>query len=372
MDEDDLRAVTEVLRGDWLTTGPTVVEYERAFAAYVGAKFAVAISSGTAALHAAATAIGLRQGDEVIVPPLTFAATANCVRYAGGDVLFADVEPSTLNIDKKSVENSLSPMTRAVIVVDYGGQPADLAELRTMAEGRNFILIEDAAHSLGAEFMGRRVGTMADMTVFSTHAIKAVTTGEGGMITTDNPKLAAWLRTFRNHGIRTDAQMRGQRGDWFYSMDFLGYNYRITDIQCALGLSQLKKIDGWLDRRRQIASTYSEAFVDLPQLELPLVKMDRQSAWHLYPVRIVPGHLQAGRGQVFRALRAEGIQVNVHYIPVYWHPYYERLGYRKGVCPVAEEQYERLITLPLFHGMSDQDVKDVVEAVRKVIEAYSR
>jgi dTDP-4-amino-4,6-dideoxygalactose transaminase len=338
----------------------------------VGAKFAVAVSSGTAALHAATAAIGLRPGDEVIVPPLTFPASANCVRYAGGDVLFADVEPATLNIDKESVANSLSPMTRAVIAVDYGGQPVDLAELRTMAEGRNFILIEDAAHSFGAEFMGRRVGTMADMTVFSTHASEAITTGEGGMISTDNPKIAAWLRVFRGHGLRTDAQMRAQRGEWFHSMDFLGYNYRLTDIQCALGISQLRKADIGLERRRQIAATYSEAFIDLFQLELPVVRMDRQSAWHLYPIRIVANRLQAGRNQVFRALRAEGIQVNVHYIPVYWHPYYERLGYRKGLCPAAEEQYERLISLPIWHGMTDKDVTDVIDAVRKVVEAYMR
>lgn len=347
-------------------------EYEKHFAACVHAKHAIAMSSAAAAMHAAVAAIGLKPGEEVVTTPIGPVACANCVRYCGGDVLFSDIDPDTMCIDPEAVAGSISPNTRALIAVDYGGHPAELAPLRTMADAHHTILIEDATHGLGAEYMGRRVGALAQMTVFGTQTGQIVSTGEGGVVATDNDQLALWLRTFRNEGSRTDSAMRSQRGDWFHTVDFLGYNYRPAELQCALGLSQLRRLDAALARRRQIAGHYASALADLLELDLPLSREDRNPAWEFFWVRVITSRLQASRGQLFKALRAEGIQVNVLYIPIYWHPYYERLGYRKGLCPVAEMQYERVIALPLWHGMTDADVNDVVAAFHKVIIAYRR
>lgn len=371
VDESDIQAVIEVLRSDWLTTGPKVAEYEEAFAKRVGAGFAVAVNSGTAALHAAAFAAGIGPGDEVITTPITFAASANCVLYQGGRPVFVDVQPDTLNIDPEAVEAAITPRTKAIIAVDYSGQPADLDELRAIAERHGLILIEDAAHALGATYKGRSIGSISDLTTFSTHPVKHITTGEGGMVTTDNEELAQKIRWFRNHGITTDHRQRAEKGGWFYEMLSLGYNYRLPDINCALGLRQLSKLDMWLKRRREITARYSSAFSEIPAITPLAQRSDRESAWHIYVIQLSLEQLRVGRAEVFAALRAEGIGVNVHYIPVYWHPYYQQLGYKKGLCPVAEAAYERLITLPLFPAMSDKDVEDVIEAVRKVTTAYA-
>lgn len=371
VEEDDIRAVTDTLRSAWLTTGPRVQEYEAAFAARVGAGCAVAVSSGTAALHAAAFAAGIGPGDEVITTPLTFAASANCVLYQGGRLLFADVQPDTLNIDPQTVEAAITPRTKAVIAVDYTGQPADLAELLALARRHGLVLIEDAAHALGAIYGDRPVGSIADLTTFSTHPVKHITTGEGGMVTTRSEELAQKIRWFRNHGFTTDHRQRAEKGDWFYEMVALGYNYRLSDLNCALGLSQLAKLEAWLARRREIAGRYNAAFANMPAVEPLGLRPAREPAWHIYVIRLNLERLRVGRAQVFAALRAENIGVNVHYIPVYWHPYYQGLGYRRGLCPVAEAAYERLLTLPIFPAMSDQDVDDVVEAVLKVVEFYA-
>jgi len=371
VDEADIQAVIEVLRSDWLTTGPKVAEYEEAFAKRVGASFAVAVNSGTAALHAAVFAAGIGPGDEVITTPITFAASANCVLYQGGRPVFVDVQPDTLNIDPEAVEAAITPRTKAIIAVDYTGQPADLDELRAIAESYGLILIEDAAHTLGATYMGRPVGSISDLTTFSTHPVKHITTGEGGMVTTDNKELAQKMRWFRNHGITTDHRQRAEKGGWFYEMVVLGYNYRLSDINCALGLSQLSKLDMWLERRREIAACYNSAFSEIPAITPLVQRSDRKSAWHIYVIQLNLERLRVGRAKVFTALWAEGIGVNVHYIPVYWHPYYRQLGYKKRLCPVAEAAYERLLTLPLFPAMSDKDIEDVIEAVRKVISAYA-
>jgi UDP-4-amino-4,6-dideoxy-N-acetyl-beta-L-altrosamine transaminase len=371
VDADDIAAVVEVLRSDWLTTGPVVSSFEEAFAAQVGAKYAVAVSSGTAALHAAAFAARLTEEDEAIVPPMTFAATANAVRYQGSRVVFADVRADTLNLDVASAESAVTPRTRAIVTVDYTGQPSDLAELNALAKQCGVVLIEDASHALGAIYQGHRVGSLSDMTTFSLHPVKHITTGEGGMITTNDPESASRLRMFRNHGITTDNRQRQAMGSWFYEMVDLGFNYRITDFQCALGLSQLTKLSAWVQRRREIAARYTSAFSTLPEIEIPTELSDRKSSWHLYVIRLNLDLLRADRSEVFKALRAENIGVNVHYIPVPWHPYYQQLGYRKGLWPVAEAAYERLISLPIFPGMTDIDVADVIEAVNKVI-AYFR
>jgi perosamine synthetase len=370
--EADIVAVVDVLCSDWLTTGPKVAELEVAWAARVGASHAVAVSSGTAALHAAAFAAGIGPGDEVIVPPLTFAASANCVLYQGGTPVFADVQSDTLNIDPAAVEAAITPRTRALVAVDYSGQPADLQELRDIGNCHGLVLIEDAAHAVGATYRGRPVGSISDLTTFSTHPVKHVTTGEGGLVTTWSEDWDVQMRWFRNHGITTDHRQRAEKGGWFYEMVALGYNYRLPDINCALGLSQLDRLGDWLARRRAIAARYDEAFAGLPAVRSLAVRPDREPAWHIYPILLNLDHLRRDRAAVFAALRAENIGVNVHYIPVYWHPYYAELGYRRGLCPRAEDAYDRLVTLPLFPGMTDQDVADVIEAVRKVAEAYKR
>jgi perosamine synthetase len=374
IDDDDVRAVVEVLRSDWITTGPKVAEYEEAFATAVGARFAVAVSSGTAALHAAAAACGLQAGDELITSALTFVASANCARYLGAMPRFADVQDDTLNIDSAAVERLISSRTRAIVAVDFAGQPVDVDDLADLAAKYGVVLIEDACHALGAEYRGRRVGALAAMTVFSTHPVKHVTTGEGGVITTEDPKLAARLRRFRNHGINSDARVRQETGAWFYEMVELGYNYRLTDLQCALGLSQLRKLNEWLVRRRQIAARYNAALAGTPGLRPLVIRGDRVCAWHLYAIRVDAAAFQdgIGRAEIFRALRAENIGVNVHYIPVTWHPYYRALGFGPGICPTADRAYEQLISLPMFPAMTDRDVDDVVEALQKVTGAYSR
>jgi perosamine synthetase len=371
--EDDIQAVVDVLRSDWLTTGPKVGEFEEAFAARVGAKYAVSFSSGTAALHGAAFAAGLEPGDEAITTPLTFAATANCVLYQGATPVFADVSADTLNLDPEKVAARITARTRAILPVDYAGHPADLDAILGLAARHGLVVIEDACHALGAEYRERRTGSIADMTVFSFHPVKHVATGEGGMVTTGRADCAEALRRFRNHGISSEARQRQAEGQWRYEMVLLGFNYRLTDIACALGLSQLKKLEANLLRRREIAARYAAAFSSLVGVTLPAVRAGVNPAWHLYPIRLNLEKLSANRAQVFRALRAENIGVNVHYIPVHCHPYYrDRFGYRGGEYRIAEDAYERLISLPMFHGMSDQDAEDVILAVEKVIGHFAK
>jgi perosamine synthetase len=373
LDEKDIQAVVEVLRSDWLTTGPKVGEFEERFSEWVGAKHAVSVSSGTAALHAAAFAAGLGPGDEAITTPMTFCATANCLLYQGAKPVFADVSADTLNLDPAEVGKRVSPRTKAIIAVDYAGHPADLDALRSLAEQSGLLLIEDACHALGANDRGKRVGGIADMTVFSFHPVKHLTTGEGGMVTTNDAALAETMRRFRNHGISSEARQRQESGQWFYEMVLLGFNYRLTDVACALGISQLNKLEPNLARRREIAAQYTKAFRNLPAIEVPAVRDGVDPAWHLYPIRLKRESLSVGRAEVFRALRAENIGVNVHYIPVHKHPYYrDRFAYQGGEYPVAEDAYERLISLPMFHSMADRDVEDVITAVNKVSEAYGK
>ena len=373
VEEADIQAVVEVLRSDWLTTGPKVAEFEEAFAVRVGAAHAVSFTSGTAALHAATFAAGIKAGDEAITTPMTFAATANCVLYQGATPLFADVSRDTLNLDPEQIEKKFSPSTKAILPVDYAGHPADLTPILEMARRRGLIVIEDACHAVGAEYGGRCVGGLADMTAFSFHPVKHITTGEGGMVATNNPQFAETLRRFRNHGISSDARQRQSAGQWHYEMVLLGFNYRLPDILCALGIQQLKRLDANLARRREIAALYTAAFRDVSGVIPPAVRPEANPAWHLYPIRLDLEKLTADRAQIFRALRAENIGVNVHYIPVHLHPYYrERFGYKGGEFPVAEDAYARLISLPMFHGMSDQDVQDVIVAVTKVFSTYSR
>ena len=366
--EADVAAATEVLRSDWLTTGPKVAEFEEAIADYVDARHAVSFSSGTAALHAAVLAAGLKPGDEAITTPLTFCATANAALYGGGTPVFADVRDETLTIDPKEVERRITPRTKVLLPVDYAGQPADLDALLALADRHKLLIIEDAAHALGAKYRSRMVGSISHMSVFSFHAVKHLTTGEGGMVTTNNGEFAQRLREVRNHGIDSDARARQADGQWHYEMTTLGFNYRLTDIACALGLAQLPRLPANLARRRAIAARYEKALATVSSLALPIVEADVTSAWHLYPVRV---DTSIDRAEVFNALRAEGLGVNVHYIPVHLHPYYRsRFGYRGGEFPIAETASGRLISLPMFHGMTDEDVDDVILAVEKVMNYF--
>jgi perosamine synthetase len=372
IEEDDVQAVVQVLRSRWLTTGPAVPELEAAFARRVGAAFGVAVSSGTAALHVACAAAGIGPGDEVIVPAITFVASANCVVFQGATPVFADVERDTLLLDPASAEAHLTQRTKAIIAVDYAGQPCDYDALRAIAARHRLTLIADACHALGAQFRGRPVGSLADLNTFSFHPVKPITAGEGGLVTTSDGRFAERMRLVRNHGIAADFRQREAAATWRYEMTELGYNYRLTDLQCALALSQLKKLDRWVARRRAIAARYTGAFARLPELETPTVRPDRDCAWHLYVIRLRLERLRAGRAEIFAALRAENIGVNVHYIPVPWQPFYQERGYGKGRWPVAEQEYERLISLPVFPAMNGQDIQDVIDAVEAVISRFRR
>jgi perosamine synthetase len=391
IDEDDIKAVVDVLRSDWLTTGPKVAEFEQAVADYVGAKYAVAVSSGTAALHAAMYAIGIGPGDEVIVSPITFAATANCVVYQDGTPVFSDVEPGTLLLDPAKVEEKITEKTRAIIGVDYAGQSCDWDRLREIADRYKLRLVADGCHALGAEYKGRKVGSLADMTVFSFHPVKHITTGEGGMITTDDAELAERMHLFRTHGITRDPKQFTPSEEvsassapcsllpapcslpFYYEMVDLGYNYRMTDFQCALGISQLQKLPRFLERRRKIAKHYDEAFASMPAIAPLAVNANVLHAYHLYVLKINFKTLSIDRTTLFTSLREKEIAVNVHYIPVHLHPFYrDKFNTRSGLCPNAETAYEQIISLPMFPGMTDENVDDVIISVRKVIHSYRK
>lgn len=370
IDEDDIAAVSSVLRSEYLTTGPEVDRFEAEFAKRTRSGNAVALSSGTAALHASMAALGVGAGDEVIVPALTFAATANTVVMAGGTPVFADVDASTLLLSPESVADLVTPRTKAVVAVDYAGQPCDYETLREAA-GVGIHFVADACHSLGATRDGRPVGTLAELSAFSLHPVKHVTSGEGGVVTTSDARLAERMRRFRNHGISVDHRQRSAAGSWLYEIDSLGYNYRLTDFQAALGASQLRKLDASLDRRQRIAERYRSAFADVRGVTPLPAAAGVGHAYHLFVVRIDPSILAGGRDRFFAAMRAEGIGVNVHYVPVHLHPFYRReFGTAEGDCPAAEAAYGEILTLPMFPGMTDSDVSDVIAATRRIADAY--
>lgn len=368
IEEDDVQAVAAALRSDWLTTGPMVESFERAFAGYVGSRHAVAVANGTAALHAAMYALGIGPGDEVIVPAMTFAASANCVAFQGGTPVFADVDPETLLIDPAVVEAKISPRTRAIIAVDYTGQPCDYDVLRDIALRRGIAIVDDACHALGGSYMGRNVGSLADLNTFSLHPVKNMTTGEGGVITTDDENLAQKMRLFRNHGISNNHRDREANGSWKYEMIDLGYNYRLTDFQCALGISQLKRLPAWISRRRAIAHAYNDAFKRLDVVVPLRVRADVAHAYHLYVVQIDEARAGRDREDVYKALRSNGIGVNVHYIPVHLHPYYRRhFNTAEGMCPIAEAAYKRILSLPIYPGLTDDNIQKVISAVHDAV-----
>lgn len=365
IEQDDIQAVVDVLKSDFLTTGPKIAEFEQTVADYVGAKYAVAISNGTSALHAACFAAGIGPGDEVITTPLTFAASANCVLYCGGTPVFADVDPKTYNIDPDDIRRKITDRTKAIIAVHLAGQPCDMDAIHSIAREHGLIVIEDGAHALGSVYKGKKVGSLSDMTTFSFHPVKPITTGEGGMIVTDNEDFYKKMVLFRSHGItRDDSMMTRNDGPWFYQQFDLGYNYRITDIQCALGCSQMKKLDRFLARRKEIVARYNEAFADCDNIITPYQLSDTESGWHLYIVQVK----NCDRRQVFEKMREKGIGVNVHYIPVYMHPYYQEHGYENVHCANAEEIYSHIISLPLYPGLTSEQQDYVIDTLKSLCE----
>ena len=365
IEEDDVQAVVDVLRSDYLTTGPKIAEFEKMVADYVGAKYAVAISNGTSALHAACFAAGIQAGDEVITTPLTFAASSNCVLYCGGTPVFADVDPKTYNIDPEDIRRKITDKTKAIIAVHLAGQPCDMDEIHKIAKEHDLLVIEDGAHALGSVYKGKKIGTLSDMTTFSFHPVKPITTGEGGMIVTDNKEFYQKMMLFRSHGITRDENLMTRNdGPWFYQQLDLGYNYRITDIQCALGCSQMKKLDRFLARRKEIVAHYNEAFADCENIVTPYQLPETESGWHLYIVQVK----NCDRRKVFETLREQGIAVNVHYIPVYMHSYYQEHGYKDVHCKNAEEVYSHIISLPLYPALTSEQQKFVIGRVREIAE----
>jgi len=370
IDEEDIKCVDDALRSDWITQGPKIDEFEERVAVYCGTKYAVAVANGTAALHAACSVAGISAGDEAITTPITFAATANAVVYCGGRPIFADVREDTINIDASEIEKRLTPRTKVILPVDFAGHPADLNEIMAIARARKLIVIEDACHALGAEYRGRKTGSLADMTVFSFHPVKHITTGEGGMVLTNSDEYYQNLKTLRQHGI-----VRGTRTGqpWYYEISHPGYNYRLTDFQCALGINQLKKLDRFVARRREIAGMYNHAFIGMKEMKTPTEEKYVKAAYHIYVIQLQTAKLKADRREVFEALRAENIGVNVHYVPVHLHPFYQKeFGYRQGDYPAAESYYEKAITLPLFPCMSNDDIDCVVSAVKKILRYYHK
>lgn len=369
--EDDIAAVVEVLRSDYLTCGPAVARFEDDLKIATGAKYVTAVANGTAALHVAALAAGIGPGDEVIVSPITFAASANCVLYCGATPVFADIDPRTWNISPASIRERLTPQTKAVVAVDFGGVPVDAPEIRRICDENGLVFIEDAAHSLGSALDGEKVGSLADLTTFSFHPVKTITTGEGGAIATNDPKLAQRVELFSKHGITRDRSLLTlpDEGGWYYEQLELGYNYRLSGIQAALGSSQLQKLSEFARRRRQIVAHYDEALCEIPEISVQLDPHPDESVRHLYVARFDHDALGVTRRFIFDALRAEGIGVNVHYLPVYRLPYYAALGYAQDRCPSADAFYAEAITLPLHYCMDDDDVEDVIAAVKKVVDA---
>lgn len=372
--DEDIKLVVEVLRSDWITTGPVLSEFEKKFAEHAGARYAVAVSSGTAALHLSMLAAGLKKGDEVITTPLSFVATANSVVFTGAIPRFCDVQPHYHNIDPAKITSLISDRTRAIVPVDFAGHPCDLREIREICDSEDLIMVQDACHSVSARYDGKRMGAHADMACFSFHPVKNMTTGEGGVVTTNDDRIYETLLSLRNHGINKDSTKRfGKSGGWYYEMKMLGYNYRMTDIQAALGLGQLSRLDDFHAKRLKIVAEYDRAIAEIDGLEIPRVKEDCEHGWHLYTILIDTDKFNAGRDGFYSALRAENIGVNIHYIPIHYHPFYrELLGDLKGSYPVAEDTFSRILTIPLFHDMKRQDIEDTVNALKKVADQYRR
>ena len=367
INDEDIQAVVDVLRSDYLTQGPKVDEFEKKLAEYCGAKYAVVVSNGTTALHTAYAAIGLKTGDEFITSALTFPATSNAGLWQGGRPVFVDVEADTGNINADLIEEKINKNTKAIVPIDYTGRPVNLDKIKELAEKYNLIVIEDGCQALGASYKGKMVGSVSDLTVFSFHPVKSITTGEGGAILTNNEEYYKTMKKFVTHGITKKDFVYDSPGDWYFEMQMLGMNYRLTDFQCALGISQLKKADRFVAQRLEIVKRYNEAFKNFDKIDLPNNDSEENnSAWHLYVIRL-KGNLASRRSEIVRRLREEGVGAQIHHIPTHLHPYYQELGYKKGDLPVTEDFYERIISLPLYPGLTEEQQNKVIEAVFKII-----
>jgi len=374
LDENEIEEVVDSIKSSWITTGPKMRRFEEDFKTFRGSKYAIAVNSGTAALHICTSSIDIIPGDEVITTPLTFVASANCVVYRGGTPILADIKRDTYNIDPDEIRKKITSKTKAIIPVHFTGQPCDMDEINEIAEEHDLFVIEDAAHAIDAEFKGKKVGNISDLTIFSFHPVKNMTTAEGGMVTTNNDDLNEKLLMFRTHGISKDANKRfGKSGGYEYDMQYLGYRYNLSELHSALGIHQLKKLESFQKRRREIVKIYNKELQSIEGITIPYVRKDVKHSWHLYIIQLDIENLQVSRDHIFKALREENIGVNVHYIPVHYHSYYQqKFGLKKGIVPNVEWLFPRIITIPLFPRMKDKDVYDVINALEKVLNYYKK
>lgn len=374
IDDHEINEVVDSLKSDWITTGPKMKTFEEKFKQFKDSKYAVAVNSGTAALHISTSSINIQPGDEVITTPLTFVASANSVIYRGGIPVFADIKKDTYNIDPIEIKKKISSKTKAIIPVHFAGQPCDMDEICEIAEENNLFVIEDAAHAVDAEYKGKKIGNISDLTAFSFHPVKNMTTAEGGMVTTNDNDLYEKLMMLRTHGITKDAVNRfGKSGGYYYDMQYLGFRYNLSELHASLGIHQLNKLEMFQKRRREIVKIYNRELADFDEITLPYVKSEIKHSWHLYILQLNLEKLKVDRDYIFNALREENIGVNVHYIPVHYHSYYQnKFGLKKGLLPKVEWLFPRLLTIPLFHKMNDNDVYDVVNSLEKVLKYYRK
>ena len=373
-DDKEISEVIDSLKSNWITTGPKMRFFEDKFKSIIGSKYAIAVNSGTAALHISTSSINIQHGDEVITTPFTFVASANCVVYRGGIPIFADIKKDTYNIDPSEIKRKLTPKTKAIIPVHFAGQPCDMDEIIEIANENNLFIIEDAAHAIDAEYKNKKIGNISDLTTFSFHPVKNITTAEGGMVTTNDDELYNKLLMFRTHGISKDAVKRfGKSGDFYYDMQYLGFRYNLSELHASLGIHQLNKLEAFQKRRRKITKIYNQELKNIKEITIPYVKSDIKHSWHLYVIQVDIDKLKVDRDYIFRALREENIGVNVHYIPVHYHSFYQsKFRLKKGILPNVETLFPRIITIPLFPKMSDNDVYDVINALEKVIKYYRK
>lgn len=374
LDEKEIGEVLDSLKSDWITTGPKMVLFEEKFKEFIGSKYAVAVNSGTAALHISTSSINIKPGDEVITTPLSFVASANSVVYRGGTPIFADIKKDTYNIDPNEIKKKITSKTKAIIPVHFTGQPCDMDEIFAIAKENDLVIIEDAAHAVDAEYKGKKIGNISDLTIFSFHPAKNMTTAEGGMVTTNKEEYHEKLLKFRTHGISKDAVNRFLKsGNYKYDMQYLGFRYNLSELHASLGIHQLDKLESFQKRRREIVKIYNKEFQDFEEITIPYVKNNVKHSWHLYIIQINLENLGVDRDHIFRALREENIGVNVHYIPIHYHSFYQnKFGLKKGILPNVEWLFPRLLTIPLFPKMTDDDVFDVINSLEKVLKYYKK